>query len=94
MSGEMTEMVERVARALCAFEGDPEGIGVASFYNMARTAIQAMEEPTQQQMNAGYQFLLADSSKNGYADRTDAEKMERMRGFYKAMINVAVGDEW
>jgi hypothetical protein len=56
----MSEMVERVAKAICVSEGavDPDGSfeGVAHWERYAaeaRAAIEAMREPTEQQVAAG-----------------------------------------
>lgn len=46
------------------------------------------KEPTVDQVNAAYQFMLADSTANGY-DRTDEQKIERTRGVYRAMVRAA-----
>lgn len=66
----MSEMIERVARAICVamghdpdgpssdvyVEGDPDaGTSWAGYRNAARAAIEAMREPTDEMSYAGFQ---------------------------------------
>jgi hypothetical protein len=84
------EMIERMVTAAndAAEDYDECCTGI-----MMLAAIKAMREPTNKMTTQGYQFLLEDSSKNGYGDRSDDEKIKRMRGFYTAMINAIIGDK-
>jgi hypothetical protein len=83
-----SDIIGRVAKAIqnigCSCDDCARGV--------ARQAIKAMREPTEVQMTRGYQFLLADSASRHYREGTDAEKMERMRGFYRACIKAALED--
>jgi hypothetical protein len=42
----MSEMIERVARAMCAADGGSLEVDVHHYLDMARAAIKAMREPT------------------------------------------------
>lgn len=85
------EAIERSIWILC----EKSGLEIEEGIRGVRQTLEANgffivpREPTQQQVTQGYQFLLADSAKNGYGDRTDSEKMERMRGYYRTMVDAS-----
>jgi hypothetical protein len=43
----MSNMIERVARAMCAADGGSQEVDVHHYLDMARAAIEAMREPTE-----------------------------------------------
>lgn len=92
----MSEMVERVARAI--YERDEAGAGtpvpwddagpltVAHAYNVARAAIEAMRIPTKEMVDAGMSEISDVTVSDPKASAWDAMR------FYRAMIDAALSE--
>jgi len=80
-----TEMVERVARAMdLAIQADHDyGMDVEALTIMARAAIEAMREPTDEMRAAAIQDIDDDP---GYG-------MHEVMGAWRAMISAALGEK-
>lgn len=90
-----SEMVERVARAICASFGDdpngpvpnePDAKWWIAWTDEARAAIEVMREPSEAMLNAEGEGFNGPESLNGYLDNIDA------KGVWQAMIDAALSD--
>lgn len=91
---EMT-MVERVARAICAADGhDPDGPPIdeypsaiypwAVYRNLAKAAIEAMREPSEEMKKAGEHAEISDSYGEYYVSADNAADI------FRAMVDAAL----
>ena len=75
----MSEMIEQVARAMCAADGGSQEVDVHHYRDMARAAISAMRDYTH-----GMYVAAADVSPASDQDIAD---------IWRAMIDAALGKE-
>ena len=76
----MTDMIERVARAMCSADGGSLEVDVHHYRDMSRAAIEAMREPT----DAMLEFRLFFGS---------GEACQWAPHVWRAMIDAALGEK-
>jgi hypothetical protein len=85
----MTEMIERVAKAILDAMDITDGLDASAADRYARAAIEAMREPTDQMCEAGYSAGTGDWG-GRYDNRRELAR-GRIEPGWHAMIDVARG---
>ena len=96
----MTDMIEKMARAMCEADGfnwddqlDPmrsangDEDGQAYYLAHAKAALSALEEPSEVQIEAGFEALYKE------VDRYDHPYKDDLKDAWSAMIKAAKGEE-